>query len=174
MNSPETAQAKEWKLEALFDLYDDIDVAQSIVHVGNAANLDAVTYKLASRGLDAVPLHAEMNTGAKMAALNKFRGNNSIMMKQQQPSPRVLVVFDVQVKSPDVFQVPLVINYDLPKAVEDYALRVAPAIASGYSRPGVVVNFVTATGGDVEMLRSIECHYKIKCPEVPTSLRDVL
>lgn len=64
-----------------------------------------------------------MNTGAKMAALNKFRGNNSIMMKQQQPSPRVLVVFDVQVKSPDVFQVPLVINYDLPKAVEDYALR---------------------------------------------------
>lgn len=69
---------------------------------------------------------------------------------------------------------------DLPKAVEDYATRyvmqflsklqpltivcsVAPAIASSYSRPGVVVNFVTATGGDVEMLRSIECHYKIKC-----------
>jgi translation initiation factor 4A len=63
-----------------------------------------------------------MSTGAKMAALNKFRGNNSILMKQQ-PSSRVLVAFDVQVKSPDVFQVPLVINYDLPKAVEDYALR---------------------------------------------------
>lgn len=37
---------------------------------------------------------------------------------------------------------------------------VAPAIAPSYSRAGVIVNFVTATGGDVEMLRSIECFYK--------------
>lgn len=43
---------------------------------------------------------------------------------------------------------------------------VAPAIAPSYSRAGVVVNFVTATGGDVEMLRSIECFYKIKCVSV--------
>ena len=66
---------------------------------------------------------------------------------------------------------------DLPKAVEEYAHRydtrhslllsisplsvsVAPAIAPNHSRAGVVVNFVTATGGDVEMLRSIECFYK--------------
>lgn len=41
-----------------------------------------------------------------------------------------------------------------------FLLRVAPAIASSYSRAGVIVNFVTATGGDVEMLRSIECFYK--------------
>lgn len=53
-----------------------------------------------------------------------------------------------------------VIVEDLPKAVEEYAHRVAPAISSNYSRAGVVVNFVTATGGDVEMLRSIECFYK--------------
>jgi hypothetical protein len=52
---------------------------------------------------------------------------------------------------------------DLPKAVEEYAPRVGPAIAPNYSRAGVVINFVTATGGDVEMLRSIECFYKIKC-----------
>ena len=37
---------------------------------------------------------------------------------------------------------------------------VAPAIAPSHSRAGVIVNFVTATGGDVEMLRSIECFYK--------------
>lgn len=40
-------------------------------------------------------------------------------------------------------------------------LSVSPAIApNNYSRAGVVINFVTATGGDVEMLRSIECFYK--------------
>ena len=41
-----------------------------------------------------------------------------------------------------------------------FAYSVAPAIGSNHSRAGVVVNFVTATGGDVEMLRSIECFYK--------------
>ncbi|KAG8678529.1 hypothetical protein FRC09_019758, partial [Ceratobasidium sp. 395] len=191
--SAESAQAREWKLDALADLLDDVDVAQAIVHVGGLMSMENVVFKLASKNLEAVPLHGEMNAAAKLNALNKFRGSNAgpngVPNGQQtgggRQQMRVLVVYDVPVKAPDVFQVPLVINYDrdydvsgdvvdLPKAVEEYAHRVAPAISSSYSRAGVVVNFVTATGGDVEMLRSIECFYKIKCPEVPMSLRDVL
>lgn len=49
-----------------------------------------------------------MNAGTKVAALNKFRGGSNMI---RQPTTKILVVFDVQVKSPDVFQVPLVINY---------------------------------------------------------------
>ncbi len=49
-----------------------------------------------------------MNAGTKVAALNKFRGGSTMI---RQPTTKILVVFDVQVKSPDVFQVPLVINY---------------------------------------------------------------
>ncbi|KAJ7507736.1 hypothetical protein B0H11DRAFT_2314048 [Mycena galericulata] len=158
-SSAESAQAREWKLDALADLFDDVDVAQAVVHVGGMTALDSVVYKLASRGLEAVPLHGDMNAGTKLAALNKFRGSSSMIMRQ--PAPKVLVVYDVQVKTPEVAHVPLIINYDLPKAVEEYAHRVAPAIASNYSRAGVIVNFVTATGGDVEMLRSIECFYKL-------------
>ncbi|KAJ7744504.1 hypothetical protein DFH07DRAFT_869805 [Mycena maculata] len=158
-SSAESAQAREWKLDALADLFDDVDVAQAIVHVGGMTALDSVVYKLASRGLEAVPLHGDMNAGTKLAALNKFRGSSSMIMRQ--PTTKVLVVYDVQVKTPEVAHVPLIINYDLPKAVEEYAHRVAPAIASNYSRAGVIVNFVTATGGDVEMLRSIECFYKL-------------
>ncbi|KAF7968629.1 hypothetical protein HWV62_29797 [Athelia sp. TMB] len=164
--------AREWKLEALADLFDDVEVTQAIVHVGGMTALDSVVYKLASRGLEAVPLHGDMNAGTKLAALNKFRTSTSVIIRQ--PVTKVLVVYDVQVKTPEVAHAPLIINYDLPKAVEEYAHRVAPAIASNYSRAGVVVNFVTATGGDVEMLRSIECFYKIKCPEVPISLRDIV
>ena len=51
-----------------------------------------------------------MNAGTKVAALNKFRGGSTMI---RQPTTKILVVFDVQVKSPDVFQVPLVINYGL-------------------------------------------------------------
>ncbi|KAI6034198.1 P-loop containing nucleoside triphosphate hydrolase protein [Pisolithus microcarpus] len=156
-SSAESAQARQWKLDALADIFDDVEIGQAIVHVSGGNALDAVVHKLGSRGLEAIPLHGDMNAGAKLAALNKFRNSPSSIMRQ---SVKVLVVNDVQVKIPDVSHVPLIINYDLPKAVEEYAHRVAPAIASNYSRAGVIINFVTATGGDVEMLRSIECFYK--------------
>ncbi|KAF5393967.1 hypothetical protein D9757_000084 [Collybiopsis confluens] len=169
--SAESVQAREWKLDALTDLFDDVEVPQAIVHVGGLTSLDAVVYKLASRGLEAVPLHGDMSAATKLAALNKYRSPPSSLMRQQ--ATKVLVVYDVQVK--EISHIPLIINYDLPKAVEEYAHRVAPAISpNNYTRAGVIVNFVTATGGDVEMLRSIECFYKIKCPEVPMSLRDVI
>lgn len=51
-----------------------------------------------------------MNSGTKLAALNKFRTSTTVIMRQQ-PVPKVLVVYDVQVKSPEVSHVPLVINY---------------------------------------------------------------
>ncbi len=56
LSSAETAQAREWKLDALADLLDDIEVGQAIVHVGGMTALDAVVYKLATRGLEAIPL----------------------------------------------------------------------------------------------------------------------
>lgn len=55
-SSAETTQAREWKLDALADLFDDIDVPHAIIHVGGLTSLDSVMYKLSSRGLDAIPL----------------------------------------------------------------------------------------------------------------------
>ncbi len=50
-----------------------------------------------------------MNAGTKLAALNKFRSPSTGIIRQS--SAKVLVVYDVVVKAPDVQQVPLVINY---------------------------------------------------------------
>ena len=61
--------------------------------------------------------------------------------------------------SPTAFCVGAVITVTYPPEANPIVL------ATGYSRAGVVINFVTATGGDVEMLRSIECFYK--CVLVP-------
>ena len=82
-----------------------------------------------------------MNNGAKLAAINKFRTSAAVALMRQAPT-KVLVVYDVQIKSTEVPHVPLVINYgsclhilrvdnsqydgvllDLPKAVEGYAHR---------------------------------------------------
>ena len=61
-SSLETAQAREWKLDALADIFDDVDVAQAIVHVGGMNALDSVVYKLASRGLEAIPLVSRLGS----------------------------------------------------------------------------------------------------------------
>lgn len=124
-SNAETTQAREWKLDALADIFEDVEVHQAIVHVGGITALESVVYKLASRGLEAIPLvrflpslcnndltvikHGDMNSGTKLAALSKFRTPASVTMRQ--PTPKVLVVYDIQVKSPEVSHVPLVINY---------------------------------------------------------------
>lgn len=67
-SNAESAQAREWKLDALADLFDDVEVVQAIVHVGGMTALDSVVYKLASRGLEAVPLVSNDGSPAHMLA----------------------------------------------------------------------------------------------------------
>ena len=88
---------------------------------------------------------------------------------------RFLVVFDVNIKPPEIPWSPMIINFDLPRSVEGYALRAAAAVPpiarQGAQVHGVIVNFVQAAGGDVEMLRSTECAYRFKVGSVhPDSL----
>lgn len=102
-----------------------------------------------------------MNTQARLAAISKYRS------PAYSGRGRALVVFDLHVKIADIGPQRLVINYDLPRSVEGYAQRVGSAVnANVQGRAGVVVNLIQANGGDVEMLRSIECAYKFKCSEV--------
>lgn len=84
-----------------------------------------------------------MNAATKLSALNRFRSPAAGLVRQV--TTKILVVYDVQVKNPEVPHVPLIINYggypvelrpsdifdadmiallkDLPKAVEEYAHR---------------------------------------------------
>jgi hypothetical protein len=50
-----------------------------------------------------------MNAATKLAALNRFRSLAAGLMRQ--PATKILIVYDVQVKNPEVPHVPLIINY---------------------------------------------------------------
>lgn len=110
-----------------------------------------------------------MGQSSRQAIMSKFRSNTG----RGAGSKKVLVVYDALCRSlTDVPQVPLVINYDLPRAVEDYVFRITCATASGYARPGVAINIVSP-GADVEMLRSIEAYYRCKSESVRFELSEV-
>ena len=70
--SAETAQAREWKLDALADLFDDIDVPHAIIHVGGLTSLEAVSYKLSIRGLEVIPLVCRASCTPPRAALDNL------------------------------------------------------------------------------------------------------
>lgn len=151
LSNAETQQAREWKLDALGDLFEDVETGQAIVHVGGLNALDSVVYKLASRGLEAIPLvsescdnyvyacrpppqHGDMNAATKLAALNRFRNTPAGLMRQS--ATKVLVVYDVQVKNPEVPHVPLIINYgeSLPIVSLVKSLRLSCQICRRLSR----------------------------------------
>jgi translation initiation factor 4A len=50
-----------------------------------------------------------MNAATKLSALNRFRSASTGLVRQMVT--KVLVVYDVQVKNPEVPHVPLIINY---------------------------------------------------------------
>lgn len=50
-----------------------------------------------------------MNAATKLSALNRFRSPAAGLVRQL--TTKVLIVYDVQVKTPEVAHVPLIINY---------------------------------------------------------------
>jgi hypothetical protein len=52
-----------------------------------------------------------MNSNNKMSAITKFRGPSTMHMRQHPL--KVLVIYDVQVKTAEVSQIPLIVNYGM-------------------------------------------------------------
>lgn len=157
--SEEATRAKEYKLDTLVKMLDDYPLWQAIIHVGSYSMLEAVVYKLSGRQWETLYLAPDMPPPQKKAVLQQWR------MSIAGQGPRFLVCFDVNPKPPEIAWAPLVINFDLPRSVEGYALRAAAAVPPNSRQGqahGVIVSFVQAAGGDVEMLRSTECAYRFK------------
>ncbi|MCO5549542.1 hypothetical protein L7F22_003014 [Adiantum nelumboides] len=205
------AHAIEMKLDVITDLLEDIDFGHAVVYTSSSSAHEAVTYKLASKGIEALGLHRDMASTTRQQVLAKYRSSSTVsstnyhaaghsvvgaMGSQANESAalaalgggnnngngsqrkKALVVHDVNVHPKDVHQVPLIVFYDLPKSVDDYKEKIACAASGGpNSRPSVCVNVVTGSGGprgDIEMLRTLECHLGCKMAELPMNPAQIL
>ncbi|KAN0059975.1 hypothetical protein ACQY0O_007948 [Thecaphora frezii] len=188
--------ANEMKLDLITDLMEDIEFGQAVVYCANNMTLEAIIYKLAAKGVEAVGLSRDMNSYTRQQTLARFRsptsqfGTGAMVSTPTFSQPagfaavsgggrtrKVLVVCDMAVNPKDVHQVPLVVFYDMPRSVDDYKEKIACASAGALARPGVCINVVTASGGprgDVEMLRTLECHLGCKMAELPIDAKQIL
>ncbi len=103
-----------------------------LVFVASQYTAEHVADKLRKNGIGAVAFHGELSQGARSQALADFK-NSKI---------HVLVATDLAARGLDIVQLPVVLNYDLPRSAVDYVHRIGRTGRAGET--GLAVSFVTA------------------------------
>ena len=91
-----------------------------------------VAAKLYDRGVFATPFHGDLSQGARQQVLAEFKDERW----------EVVVTTDLAARGLDIAQLPVVVNYDLPRSAVDYVHRIGRTGRAGQS--GVAVSFVSA------------------------------
>ena len=151
---------EDWKLDTLCDLYDTLNVAQAVIFCNTRRKVDWLTDKMRNRDFTVSSTHGDIDQKERDVILNEFRTGSS----------RVLITTDLLARGIDVQQVSLVINYDLPRNLENYLHRIGRSGRIG--RKGVSINFVT--GEDVRTLRELEMFYNTQIEEMPADVADLI
>jgi superfamily II DNA/RNA helicase len=103
-----------------------------LVFVATKYATEHIADKLRRAGLAADALHGELSQGARTDALADFKAAKT----------RVLVATDLAARGLDIADLPVVVNYDLPRSAADYTHRIGRTGRAGAR--GVAVNFISA------------------------------
>jgi ATP-dependent RNA helicase RhlE len=103
-----------------------------LVFVAKQYTAEHLADKLRRSGISAVAFHGELSQGARMQALADFKDSQI----------HVLVATDLAGRGLDIVQLPVVLNYDLPRSAVDYTHRIGRTGRAG--EPGLAISFITA------------------------------
>jgi len=155
-----SVEREEWKLDTLCDLYDTLNITQAVIFCNTRRKVDWLTDKMKAREFTVSSTHGDIGQKERDVILNEFRTGSS----------RVLITTDLLARGIDVQQVSLVINYDLPRNLENYIHRIGRS--GRFGRKGVAINFVT--NEDVRTLRELETFYNTSIEEMPAHVADLI
>jgi len=102
------------KRTALRELIGRDDVKNGIVFCNRKSEVDIVAKSLKTHGLDAAPIHGDLDQQTRMRTLESFR-NGSL---------KLLCASDVAARGLDIPDVSHVFNYDVPHHADDYVHRI--------------------------------------------------
>jgi superfamily II DNA/RNA helicase len=125
-------KAKRMALRALIE---GGDVVNGIVFCNRKTDVDIVAKSLAKHGVDALPIHGDLDQATRMRTLASFRDGGL----------KILVASDVAARGLDVPAVSHVFNYDVPFHAEDYVHRIGRTGRAG--RLGEAFMIVTPADG---------------------------
>lgn len=103
-----------------------------LVFVATKHAAETIAEKLRKARINAEPFHGELSQGKRTQVLADFKASRL----------KVVVATDVAARGLDVAQLPVVVNFDLPRSAVDYVHRIGRTGRAGES--GVAVSFVSA------------------------------
>ncbi len=103
-----------------------------LVFVATKHAAEIVADKLRKADIDAEPFHGSLSQGKRSQVLADFKASRV----------RVVVATDLAARGLDIAELPVVVNYDLPRSSVDYIHRIGRTGRAGES--GVAISFVTA------------------------------
>ena len=103
---------------------------------------DRLVRHLEKEGIDAAAIHGDKSQGARTKALENFK-NGTV---------RILVATDIAARGLDIYQLPQVVNFDLPHVKEDYVHRMGRTGRAGAT--GEAISLVCAD--EFQQLADIE------------------
>jgi superfamily II DNA/RNA helicase len=103
-----------------------------LVFVATKYSTEHIAGKLQNAGIKARALHGELSQGARTQALAEFKAGKV----------QVLLATDLAARGLDIVQLPVVVNYDLPRSAVDYTHRIGRTGRAGET--GVAISFVSA------------------------------
>ncbi|PIX75611.1 MAG: RNA helicase [Rhodocyclales bacterium CG_4_9_14_3_um_filter_68_10] len=118
------------KSRLLDHLLRDAAIGQALVFTATKRSADEVSEQLRVNGFSADALHGDMNQRSRNRTLDAMRRGHL----------RVLVATDVAARGIDVPGISHVINFDLPRAAQDYVHRIGRTGRAG--REGIAISLV--------------------------------
>jgi superfamily II DNA/RNA helicase len=120
------------RTQLLRHLIQDNAWSRVLVFVATKFATEIVADKLRKAGIDAEPFHGQLSQGKRSQVLADFKASRLA----------VVVATDVAARGLDIAQLPVVVNYDLPRSAVDYTHRIGRTGRAGES--GLAVSFVSA------------------------------
>jgi len=149
-----------WKFDTLCELYERLQINQTIIFVNSRRKAEAIKEKLEERNFTVALIYGEMKQMERDRIMRSFRVGES----------RVMIATDVIARGIDVQQVSVVINYDIPRQCETYIHRIGRT--GRYGRKGVAINFVTVK--EVSQIEKLQRFYDTKIECLPNNLNDIM
>ena len=150
---------KEDKLDVLLQIYRGIEIAQAIIYCNSKKSVDFVSEELKKKGHMVSSIHGDLKQYERDQVMRDFRNG----------ATRVLITTDLLARGIDVYQVSLVINYELPREKETYIHRIGRS--GRFGRKGNAINFVTPAEKDE--LDIIQKYYNTTIEALPTDLSEL-
>ena len=150
---------KEWKLDTLLNLYKGLDIAQAIIFCNSKRGVESLSDEMKKKGLQVSCIHSELPMVERARVMDEFR----------KGATRVLISTDLTARGIDVYQVSIVINYDLPNQKETYIHRIGRS--GRFGRKGNAINFILPE--EKEQLDSIMKFYDTVIEQLPQDLSEI-